>query len=272
MKQWFILTFLSLSIASWGQSPYQLSYKTDGIIGGLALSGFALGWGLEHHTQALSLDEINQLNVSEINALDRTATQHYSHSAATRSDVGLYGSIGLGFASSVTYIVIDKKESNTFKLTLPLMWLETNVMTYGWTNVVKNTVQRTRPYVYQSEASLEEKLETDSRRSFFSGHTSMTAANAFFMAKTFSDYYPNSRFKPYVWALAAALPAWVGTERYLAGKHFPTDILAGYVFGAAVGYFVPHFHKTKHTHTNSAFQLRPFYSPTASGFSLVWNG
>jgi hypothetical protein len=50
-------------------------------------------------------------------------------------------------------------------------------------------------------------MESDARKSFFSGHASMTACNTFFAAKIWSDMHPNSKLKPWVWTAAAAVPA-----------------------------------------------------------------
>ena len=73
----------------------------------------------------------------------------------------------------------------------------------------------------------------------------MTAANTFFAAKVFSDYYPDSKWKPVVWTAAATIPAITGYLRVKGGRHFTTDVITGYAVGAAVGYLVPHFHKKK---------------------------
>jgi undecaprenyl-diphosphatase len=45
-------------------------------------------------------------------------------------------------------------------------------------------------------------------------------------------------------ALATGLSTFVSVERVRAGKHFPTDVIAGSLAGAAVGVVVPHLHRT----------------------------
>ena len=94
------------------------------------------------------------------------------------------------------------------------------------------------------KTALESKQTFTAGASFFSGHTSCVASNSFFAARVFSDYYPESKWKPVVWGAAIALPAVTGYLRVKAGKHYPSDVIAGYAVGAAVGYFVPKLHRT----------------------------
>ena len=82
--------------------------------------------------------------------------------------------------------------------------------------------------------------------SFFSGHTSTTAAASFFMAKVYTDLHPETEGKKWLFYVAAlAPPAVVGYFRYKALKHFPTDVLTGIAVGAASGVLIPHLHKKK---------------------------
>ena len=85
---------------------------------------------------------------------------------------------------------------------------------------------------------------TDSALSFFSGHASMTAtlgATATYLAFTRSP----SSWRPWVTLVAATgVTTFVSIQRVRAGKHFPTDVIAGSVAGAGIGIIVPHVHRT----------------------------
>ena len=48
-----------------------------------------------------------------------------------------------------------------------------------------------------------------------------------------------------LWSGAVLIPATAAYLRVQSGKHFPTDVMAGYAVGAAIGWLVPHLHKTK---------------------------
>ena len=111
-------------------------------------------------------------------------------------------------------------------------------------SMTTGTVYRARPYVYGNIADLSRNMDNDSYRAFYAGHTAATAAATFYWAKTFQDFNPDSKLKPYVWVVAATVPAVVGYLRYKAGMHFLSDNLLGYGMGAAAGILVPHWHKT----------------------------
>jgi len=74
------------------------------------------------------------------------------------------------------------------------------------------------------------------------------------------DYYPDSKWKPYVWTFSLLAASTVGYMRYESGSHFPSDILVGAVVGGAVGYVVPLLHKTD----DDKFSI----VPEGSGFQL----
>jgi membrane-associated phospholipid phosphatase len=128
---------------------------------------------------------------------------------------------------------------------LTLLYAESLFITNGLTTLTKQLVQRKRPYTYNDSAPSHIKMEKDATASFFSGHTSLSATSAFYTAKVYADYHPDSPAKPYVWIAAAVLPAATGYFRYEAGEHFPTDVVVGYFVGASVGILIPEIHKVK---------------------------
>ena len=108
--------------------------------------------------------------------------------------------------------------------------------------MTKHLVHRARPYAYGALVPSEIRMDEDARRSFFSGHTSVSACNLFFAAKILADQYPDHPLKPWVWATAAIIPAYTGYQRIRAGEHFPSDVIVGYAVGALIGYMMPVIH------------------------------
>ncbi|MEX0811818.1 MAG: phosphatase PAP2 family protein [Chitinophagales bacterium] len=230
-----ILFFSFQSLQAQGPYKYRLSTEiTIPAVGlGTALTGFFLAKNKETLTEA----QIRQLNKSDIWGIDRHATRNWSTGSALASDVLMIAS----YAAPLTLLADNNMRRDGWKLTA--IYAETAMLSAGLTFLTKELVKRNRPFTYNSDAPLHKKQKKDARSSFFSGHTSSTASNAFFMAKVYADYYPNSKWKPLVWSSAAAVPLATGVLRYTAGKHFLTDIITGYLVGAAVGVLVPHLHR-----------------------------
>ena len=229
----------SFPLLSRGQSPYQLNWKQELYYVGTGAGTIGLGSYLKGQTPLFDLGLLETFNINSINSLDRGAIDNYSISSQKTSDWLLYGSIALP-----GLFIINEHTRSDFG-TIAALWGETLLLNSGITTSSKFLFRRTRPFVYNPQFSIESKLTKSAQASFFSGHTSTTATNSFFVAKVFSDYFPDSKWKPVVWTVAAAIPALTGYFRVRAGKHYPTDVMVGYAVGAAIGYFVPHFHKRK---------------------------
>ncbi|MFY0654164.1 MAG: phosphatase PAP2 family protein [Cyclobacteriaceae bacterium] len=223
--------------------PYELSFKHEipFILTGLGTMTAGFIAQAANNEKFLNLADVNQLDVNGISSFDRSAVYNTSNKAASYSDF---------FRTSITLLPIYFVSNHHTKEDIwPLVAMSLEVMstTFGLTNLSKNIVRRPRPFAYNPDTPLEKKFKLDTKRSFFSGHTSHTAAFTFFMAKVVSDYHPNMKkgLKAIMWGGAVLIPATTAYLRVLAGRHFPTDVMAGYAVGAFVGYIIPHFHRKK---------------------------
>lgn len=200
---------------------------------GLNIASYEFVKGLEPRNE----QDIQNLSIPRLLKIDEEATSNFSQTADQHSDILLVGSAILPFT-----LMADKNIRHDAKK-ISVLLSETMLLTHGLTLATKRIALRNRPYVFNPSYPLEDKLSINSRLSFFSGHTSMSAGFSFFTAKVWSDYHPYSKWKPFVWAAAATVPAVTGYLRYKAGAHYFTDVVAGYAVGALVGYLVPQLHK-----------------------------
>lgn len=118
------------------------------------------------------------------------------------------------------------------------------LQTIAWNGVATEAtrllVQRPRPFVYAKAGAL--GGVPAHYTSFYSGHTSATAAMAVHLVLTLL-----ARGAPRCWwalfaATGAGLALATGALRIAGGRHFTTDVLAGLVAGAAVAYAVRRLH------------------------------
>ncbi len=209
--------------------------------------------------------ELHQLNRENINRWDKGATYNYSQSANSASDILLLSSLVV-----MPQFFLFNKHTNKKWGTLLVLTYEVAAINYGITNLFKSTVNRSRPYVYNTDLTYTERTDDDSRYSFYSGHVSMSASLSFLFAKTLTDFHPSmaKSYKIGVWSFAALLPATIGYLRIKAGQHYPTDVLAGYAMGALTGWLVPALHKQKKKNF-SIFPARVFQR-NGLGLRLQW--
>lgn len=237
----FFLFSTSVFSLSAQYSPYRLTVKKDlpVTLGAVGLSAAAQLF--QHSVQPLTAGELASLNRLQINRFDRPTSFNWNPRAKKTSDMLALGAIVLPAA-----LLAFKPVREDFPEVLT-MGVQAISFTYGLTGFAKASVRRNRPFTYIDATNDSQlyraQLGQDARFSFFSGHTSLSAASTFFLAKVYSDYYPRSSAKPFVWTGAILVPAFVGFLRVRSGKHFPTDVITGYVVGAAVGILTPHLHK-----------------------------
>lgn len=260
------LFIFSLSLAGglFAQSPYELNWKKEGLWLGLAGTGDIAAIFIAAGTDDLSAEAVAGLDKNDINSFDRGAVNNNSIQAQDISDVVQYTSYALP-----SLFLINKRIRKDY-LTLGVMGIEAFLTNAAFTSLTKLTVKRVRPFVYNPDIALEDKTRLHSRMSFYSGHTSTVATLSFFSAKVFNDYFPESKWKPVVWSVAAALPAVNGYLRVKGGKHFPTDVITGYVAGGLVGFLVPHFHKKKNKDKDKKVDLSLFSGGESLGLMMTW--
>jgi membrane-associated phospholipid phosphatase len=103
--------------------------------------------------------------------------------------------------------------------------------------------------------------------SFYSGHTSNTASISFFTAKVFSEYITDNTAKIFIWSAAVLIPAVTGFSRINTHWHFPTDVIVGYIVGAAIGYLIPLIHTRESDDSEQINPTEYFYKPII-GFQI----
>ncbi len=226
---------------------YNWNWKTDGVTLGVGAGLLGTGMMMRNNAEVLLESEINTLSGDNIWFLDKTAVDNFSYSSDHLSDIFLFGS----YVFPLTHFISSDPQKN--RSVLFGMFMESSMISAGLTNIIKASIQRNRPYTYNSSLPLDERLSSTGHFSFPSGHTSVVTNLCFFTAKVHSDLHPDSKWNKWIWAGAITVPAYVGYLRYRAGKHFPTDVIGGYAIGALVGYLIPELHRNKPQSSGRSF-------------------
>lgn len=244
--------------------PYILHPVTDPLLGGAALLGLAGYFVAEAYVDGVTVSEVENLHSSSVNGFDRFTVRQWSPGSAVASTVT---SAVAGALPLITIIELAAGSRWRHAAVLALMAAEATVLNLAVTNVVKVSIGRRRPYLYNDELSLERRMEhpDSAARSFYSSHTSIAFCGAAFFSTVFSDLLPSSNWRYAVWPLSLSLAAATGILRITAGQHFPTDVLTGAVTGGLIGYGVPALHRRPGQ--GAAVALLPAVGD-APGFSL----
>jgi hypothetical protein len=261
LNPFLVLLFLLVSLDTLAQSPYQLDTKREVSLYCVALGSLAFGQLTNSTLTPLSPNAINTLNPNDIHPFDRATIQNNSKWAADVSDVGVYSIMALPLA-----LFTQKEVRNDWK-TILFMYGETLGLGSTLPNWTKNTVGRLRPYVYNNDVSVTQKMELDAQRSFFSSHTCVAFSSAVFLSQVYADYNPHSKWKPLIWTGSLLAASAVGYMRYQSGNHFPSDILIGAAVGSGIGFLVPHLHKIR---KNSNLTVLPVSSPKLLGLHITY--
>ena len=236
-----LLTLTFFSDCTYSQSPYKLETGREALLLG---GGFGLGiltLHLESNIKSIKYNELQNLSRENVNAFDRGATYNWSKEASVISDYLL----NFMLISPMALLFSDKVRDDFG--TFSVMYIENLFLSFAVVHTTKILIKRKRPYTYNKNVPLKYKSDSSSRLSFFSGHTTHAFSSAVFLSTVYSEYYPDSKLKPYIWGISLLSASITGYLRYASGNHFPTDIIMGAVVGSAIGYLIPLIHKVDNT-------------------------
>lgn len=229
------------------------------VLGGGAVLG-ASYW-LQARLEPLEDEQIAEIEGSGLEGgflgIDASARRLWSPNASRMSDVTLR----LTQLGPVVQAVGGQGGEDPGRLLL--MYGETVLLTSAANQLLKVLTHRPRPYVHNPDPAIppQMKRELDARRSFPSGH----AAASFAAAVHFSMVYERLDSNPdmgVIWGASLGMATLTACLRYAAGKHHPSDLVAGAVLGSLVGWLIPTLHENEESYT-------PAWSPTLSfGFSF----
>jgi len=238
-----VFSTLSIGVepaAAQSAQPYVLEARRELGVSAVGLGLLAVGFAVQSNVQPLTPQEVEALDPADVNGFDRPATKQWSPTASHASDVLVMTAL----VSPLVFSVVGTEQEDV--ATLGVMYAQTLVLENGLVQLLKGTTERTRPYAYNDDPQVpeEKKLKASTRKSFPSGHASNAFAAAVFLGTTYSRLHPESSARKWVWAGSLAAATGVGYLRYRAGKHYPTDVIAGAAIGAAFGYLVPKLHES----------------------------
>ncbi|MCL2064319.1 MAG: phosphatase PAP2 family protein [Candidatus Cloacimonetes bacterium] len=227
---------------------YQLDLAQDTSI--ISASLFMYGYSyIRYNRQGeLSIDNIENLSIYDINFLDRHAVKNFSPVANKISDYLLYACLLAPFTMNFNNnISAENKEIN-------FIVGEVYLLTGAVVSLSKTTFQKIRPYAYNEIVDMNIRQAQDAQYSFISGHTALAFAGAILTANIYNDLYPN-KDNFWIYATSISTASTVGYLRYKAGKHFPSDVLTGAAVGTGIAFLMTNLHKNNEGHTGAILRV-----------------
>ena len=230
-----ILGFFAVFTSLKSQVTYRYNSSVD--------PAFTIGSGLlftasiiaQKQVKPLSDQVILSLNSENINQFDRIACTQWSPKTAKLSD-GLV--IGTGLLYSY---YLFKPQTRKASVNIAGVAFQSLLLAQALSNALKLSC-RNRPFLYNPSVSMDEKRKIDSRMSFFSAHTTTVSSLCFSFALAHKVYCPNQK-QTGIWIGAFTIPAIEGFLRVKAGKHYPSDVITGYLVGLGSSLLMHYLHK-----------------------------
>ena len=243
-----VFYFSSLCFNLHAESVYTYNLKYDIPLTALSLGLFGISFMIDKEPSYIP----DSFNKNNINALDRIFL--FPPLGEGMMDLGNIAFHTMPFLPVITvfgiinYDELFTRDNFDTLLTYGLMYTQGYALTFGTRTTLKNTITRYRPYLYDDR--IQSEFSEYDQNSFPSGSTSMTFYSAAFLSTTFSQEYPESKWKLPIIIGTYTLASIVPISKVTTGRHYFTDVLAGMAIGSFYGWAIPFFHKRQHKNDN----------------------
>ena len=178
----------------------------------------------------------------ELWAMDRWAVFPYSSGLSLASDAAVAAMMILPMAVSA-WDARQGSQAWSDAFADAVIFGEAIALSSSLDLYVRSLAVHPRPQVYDGNAPASKRLSAEASGSFYSGHASAAFLSAVYFSGTYSLRHPDSRYRSWIRAGSLGAAAIVSGLRVAAGKHYPSDVLAGAAIGSFFGWVFPYLHR-----------------------------
>ena len=224
--------------------PFELKAQQEM---GLMLSGTGLLYAsVIGHSKKVAWGEtpLSRFDCKDLPLIDRPATRNWRPGLNNAREF-LEPALSIGTLGAVSaYGIISHNQDNNFSqmMTLSLMYFEGLYIATGGELLAKAVINRPRPYTYNQGLAIEERIRPGNNESFPSGNATIMFYNASFISLLAWELYPDAAFTPYIIGGSFAIAELSAFWSVRSGMHFPTDVLAGALWGSGTALFINRLH------------------------------
>ena len=203
------------------------------------------------------------LDRNDVNAFDRWLMFPYNYGL----DVAHIPLVSLSLASTMLPPLIlgwgNQRGNFGTWLTYGVMFSQAFLFAYGINEIIAYSVNRYLPRMYFDGDSDFNLGGFD--MSFPSTTASAVFMSATFLSVTFSQEFPNSRWRIPIIVGSYTLATGTAATRIFSGMHFATDVLSGAVIGSFFGWLIPTLHRRADDDSFSSVPIGNRLKPTGNG-------
>ena len=217
-------------------------------------------------TPACTLTSDSLCDASELHPLDASVIGRWDEDWAMVTDVALIGAMSLPYALLLSDSLLSSSPGSMTDVAADsAVVLESFLISNVAVVTLKYAMRRPRPTQYTDVAPAEAFGTLEHQLSFPSGHAAAVGSAMTATAATYWLRHPDS---PVRWAVAGGalgLTTLTAVGRVQAGKHFPSDVVAGAMLGTSIGLLIPWMHK-------SDYRLDASVTPIPNGARMTLQG
>jgi membrane-associated phospholipid phosphatase len=233
-------------------SPFVFSWQQETALLATGLAGHFIG---QHRLVSMAPPTGEDLRREDLAPWDRFAAGWYSPPADWASEV-------LVFAVGGSMLYADAWHAARGAAWTPF-WEDALMLgeALAWSAALNLNTRafrlHPRPLAYASDAPARDRAKPEAAGSFYSGHASAAFLGAAYLATAYPLRHPEFRGRAWLWGGGLAAAGCVAASRVAAGKHFPSDVLAGAAVGVLLGWVLPRLHRNSMGTRRAALRLRP---------------
>ncbi len=241
------------------ESPFAFHWPRETSLLAVGAAGQLIG---QHRLSRMAPVRPGELDRNDLLPFDRWNAGTWNPRAAIASDVLVWGVGG-------AMLYADLGHAATGPATGVAAWrpfLEDALIlaqAYTWNSAVNLNVRAARlhprPFVYGTAAPESERVKNEAAGSFYSGHASAAFLGAVYVSLVYPRRHVGFEHTEWLWAGSLAAATGVAATRVAAGKHYPSDVVAGAAIGSLVAWGFVQLHLKENTWWGT--RLSPLLTP-----------
>jgi membrane-associated phospholipid phosphatase len=223
-------TIFSAAVAE--ESPFVFSWPRETALLATGLTGQAVG---QYRVRNMDPARPEELRRGDLSPLDRWNAGRWNPGADVASDVLSYA---IGPAMFYADVWHGARGETSWRPALEDFLILAQAASWNSAINLNMRAERVhpRPFVYGTEAPASERAEGQAAGSFYSGHASGAFLGAVYVSIVYPLRHPEFEHRGWLWAGSLAAATGVSALRVAAGKHFPSDVIAGAAMGSLIGF------------------------------------